>query len=247
MRQINWKVQFGFALTAVTLVLLATHFMVWHDWNILTHDLFFYMAIIPVQVVVTTLILDEMLEMRDRRERLEKMNMVIGLFFSEIGVELLRQISARDKGMEQFRSQLLVDNSWTQEDIHRSEKSLAGHQFIVHATPEDLDVMKVLLSEHRSLMVQLLENPILLEHETFTNLLRAVFHLAEELDYRKSLEGLPLSDYAHLSGDTSRAYGLLAKEWLSYMKYLKVNYPYLFSLSMRTNPFDLGASPVVKG
>jgi hypothetical protein len=30
------------------------------------------------------------------------------------------------------------------------------------------------------------------------------------------------------------------------MKHLKDNYPYLFSLAMRTNPFDHEASPVVK-
>ncbi|MBA7569274.1 hypothetical protein ES708_11013 [subsurface metagenome] len=31
-------------------------------------------------------------------------------------------------------------------------------------------------------------------------------------------------------------------EWLDYMKHLKNNYPYLFSLAMRTNPFDANAS-----
>jgi hypothetical protein len=30
------------------------------------------------------------------------------------------------------------------------------------------------------------------------------------------------------------------------MKHLKTEYPYLFSLAMRTNPFDLEASPIVK-
>jgi len=39
---------------------------------------------------------------------------------------------------------------------------------------------------------------------------------------------------------------LLVQEWLDYMEYLKVNYPYLFSLAMRTNPFDRKASPVVE-
>ena len=36
--------------------------------------------------------------------------------------------------------------------------------------------------------MRLLENPVLLEHQAFTDLLRAVFHLAEELAYRKSVE-----------------------------------------------------------
>ncbi len=86
----------------------------------------------------------------------------------------------------------------------------------------------------------------MLEHETFTELLRAVFHLKEELLNRGELKGLPGSDLEHLEGDVKRAYSLLVYEWIAYMEYLKINYPYLFSLSMRTNPFDREASAVVK-
>ncbi len=42
----------------------------------------------------------------------------------------------------------------------------------------------------------------------------------------------------HLSGDIRRAYSILITEWLAYMKHLKSDYPYLFSLAVRTNPFD---------
>lgn len=36
------------------------------------------------------------------------------------------------------------------------------------------------------------------------------------------------------------------KSWLDYTKYIKDRYPYLFSLAMRTNPFDVDATPIVK-
>jgi hypothetical protein len=45
--------------------------------------------------------------------------------------------------------------------------------------------------------------------------------------------------------DIKRAYGLLVDQWLVYMKHLKDNYPYLFSLAMRVNPFLQEPSPVV--
>jgi hypothetical protein len=41
-------------------------------------------------------------------------------------------------------------------------------------------------------------------------------------------------------------YGLLVIEWLKYMQHLKQQYPYLFSLAMRTNPFDANASAIVR-
>jgi hypothetical protein len=87
-----------------------------------------------------------------------------------------------------------------------------------------------------------MENPNLLEHESFSNLLLAVFHLTEELDKRVDLRKLPASDYAHLRGDIKRAYIILIAQWLDYMQHLHGQYPYLFSLAIRTNPFNPEAS-----
>ena len=41
------------------------------------------------------------------------------------------------------------------------------------------------------------------------------------------------------------AYGLLAGEWLRYMRHLMADYPYLYSLALRTNPLDPDARPEV--
>ena len=52
-------------------------------------------------------------------------------------------------------------------------------------------------------------------------------------------------DYQHLAGDIKRVYGQIVPQWLAYMAHLKRTYPYLFSLAMRTNPFDASATPVL--
>ena len=57
---------------------------------------------------------------------------------------------------------------------------------------------------------------------------------------------MPDSDRKHLAGDMERVYGRLINQWTGYMKHLKEDYPYLFSLAMRTNPFDPAASPIVR-
>ena len=113
-------------------------------------------------------------------------------------------------------------------------------------TEKASDMIKNFLKDKRQFLLALLENPNLLEHDSFTNLLWAVFHLTEELMHRRRLENLGDADYEHLSGDIKRVYHLLIAEWLEYMKHLKANYPYLFSLAMRTNPFDANACVEVK-
>ena len=103
-----------------------------------------------------------------------------------------------------------------------------------------------MLTGDSDFVLRLLENPNLLEHERFTELLWAVSHLAEELAHRPNVGELTDADSKHLAGDIARAYSLLMREWLSYMKHLKEKYPYLFSLALRTNPFDPDASVELK-
>lgn len=52
---------------------------------------------------------------------------------------------------------------------------------------------------------------------------------------------LSSEDSTHLAGDINRAYSRLIAEWLTYMKNLQTEYPFLFSLACRINPFDPNA------
>lgn len=102
------------------------------------------------------------------------------------------------------------------------------------------------MSERREFLLTLLGNPVLLEHDRFSDLLWAVTHLDEELEARESLDNLPKSDLAHIMTDIQRMYDHLASEWLDYVQHLKLKYPYLFSLVLRTHPFQANPSPIVK-
>jgi hypothetical protein len=183
---------------------------------------------------------------REDAERLRKMNMLVGVFFSEIGTALLRTFSSADPEIAAIQNTLVVSSTWSGSDFAHAGSVIAGHKTVIKSTSLDLAELNRFLSSNKSLMLAMLENPYLLEYETFTELMQALFHLTEELRVRDQLTDLPPADYAHLSNDINRVYGLLIREWLVYMQHLKENYPYLFSLAMRTNPFDAHASPVVR-
>jgi hypothetical protein len=102
------------------------------------------------------------------------------------------------------------------------------------------------MQSRSDLLLRLIENPNIQEHENFTDLLRAIFHLLDELSQRNNLSELLDSDRKHLEGDISRVYKFLLFEWLRYLRYIKENYGYLFSLAVRTNPFDPDATVTVK-
>jgi hypothetical protein len=246
MRHLRWQLFLGIGLVLLSAVLYYFHYTVFHD----AHHIFIYLvgdvAFVPIEVLLVTLIIHRVLSAREKRVRLEKLNMVIGTFFSEVGTKLLTYFSDFDPSLEDIRKSLLVANDWTDREFYDVSKQLRRYQYGIDINKVNLEHLRDFVRGRRDFLVRLLENPNLLEHESFTGLLRAVFHMVEELESRDDFRTLPDSDYQHLAGDMKRAYILLVSEWLDYMKYLKHNYPYLFSLAMRVNPFDLEASPVVK-
>ena len=245
MKEIRWQLVLGVGLVVLSALLYTFHYTVFHD----AHHIFIYLvgdvAFVPIEVLLVTLIIHRLLSEREKRSRLEKLNMVIGTFFSEVGTRLLTYFSDFDPGLDEIRSRLVVTSDWTSKEFDAVERQLRTYGYSVDIDKVDLAGLREFLISRRDFLVRLLENPTLLEHETFTRLLRAVFHFTEELESRDDMSSLPASDYAHLAGDIKRAYVLIVSEWLDYMEYLKNNYPYLFSLAMRTNPFDRNATPVV--
>jgi hypothetical protein len=241
----NWRLVLGLALLALSVLVYVVHYLVFHD----VHHIFIYLigdiAFVFIEVLLVTLILHEVLALREKRAILQKLNMVIGAFFSEVGTELLRNFSSLDPHADQIRDGLILTTETSDRDFSVLSERLAGYDYRITADGAALKDLGTFLVGKRSFLLRLLENPNLLEHEAFTDLLWAVFHLTDELAHRDDVTRVPQTDHEHLLGDVRRVYGLLASEWLSYMKHLQGSYPYLFSLAIRTNPFDPHASAEV--
>jgi hypothetical protein len=135
--------------------------------------------------------------------------------------------------------------SWDAARFRAAHAGLEGWKCTIDPNRVDRDALRSLLLENEDFLLRIVENPMIFEHESFTDLILAVTHLVEELKARPDLSHLPPTDVAHLSGDMERVYLRLVPEWLKYMEYLHRSYPYLFSLAMRRNPFDENADVVV--
>ena len=203
------------------------------------------LAFLPIYVIFVTLMIEQIMRQRERLTIMRKLNMVIGVFFSEVGNRLLKELSAYVVMCDVLRSRLQVTGQWKEEDFQQAQDYLKSHEVRIDCSGCDKQQLKDFLVSKRSFLVGLLENQNLLEHEQFTDLLWAVFHLVEELDARHSFDSMPASDIEHINGDIKRAFGYLSREWVFYMKHLKHDYPYLFSLAVRTNPMLEAPDPMV--
>jgi hypothetical protein len=201
------------------------------------------LAFLPIYVLFVTLMIEKILKRRERESLHQKLNMVVGVFFSEVGTPLLKICRCFVKESPELTALLKVTPHWKADDYICSINHLKQHEIHVDSRSGDLEVLKEFIVARRGFMLGLLENPNLLEHDEFTDLLWAVFHLLEELQARQSLSGLPSADLDHLSGDIKRAYSHLLRVWVGYMQHLQRDYPYLFSLAVRMNPLNPDAKP----
>ncbi len=244
--RIVWELRVAVALVIASVALYIFHFTVFRDLRHIWFWSFTSLAFLPLSVLFVTVFINRLLAVRDRALRLEKLNMLIGVFFSSVGTDLLAHFADWDPDTSYLRRSFGSPQAWSGFDPRKASRMLNQHSYDVSPTREGLQDLRSFLIGRTDFLLRLLENPNLHEHESFTDLLRAVFHLAEELACRRDIAGIPDSDLNHLAGDVKRSYTLLVREWVIYLAYLKVSFPYLFSLAVRTNPLDRTASPIVE-
>jgi len=238
-----------FVLAAILVVtsgaLYYLHYRVFHN----PYHIFLYLlgdlAFLPLEVLIVVVVIERVLAAREKQALLGKLNMVVGAFFSEVGNRFIADLIPALENQEAVFEQLAVSATWKASDFKKAASYAETIKVRADCCGIELLVLKEFLVQKREFLLRLLENPNLLEHERFTDLLWAVFHLAEELEARPEVTGLPETDLAHLAGDIQRVYGRLASEWVRYLEHLKQRYPFLFSLVLRTHPFQPHPSPVV--
>ena len=234
----HWRFRFGLLLFSISAGLLSVQAVLFNEGEAILRKVLYGLSFIPLQALVLTLVINGWLSSREKRLRIEKMNIAIGVFFNGMGRELLDRLiifAALPGGLQQH---LRIGESWTPKAFAESRATLRAAEIDLDMTRGDVEGLCSFLAERQHIVLDLLRNPSLLEHESFTDLLWAVSHVSEELLAREE-SGLPLKkDRSHLEEDLKRALRQLLQEWVTYMEHLQNAYPFLFSFALRSSPFS---------
>ena len=207
--------------------------------------LFQDLAFLPINVLLVTIGVNAFMGYREKQEKLDKVNILVGEFFTESGYDVIRALNAFVVNLEEVSVCTAFDSKCGLRERRRFLHSMERMEITVDASLGKLDTLRDGLMAHKQNMLSMFGNPNLMEHDRFTDMLWAVYHLMDELRSRESLADLPTSDLRHLSGDIKRAYVLLVIEWALIIRHMKERYPYLYSMASRKNPF-LTADVVIK-
>ena len=231
----------GLGLVALSIILHYLHIILFKDVH---HTMIFLVAdiaFVPLEVFFVTMVLDKILEKREKANLMEKLSMLVGLFYTKLGQELLDVLANSDKNIEDIRPKCQVNLETYEMDFKIAKQGMTTHKHRVDIAKIDLIKLKEILDKQEPFLVNMISNPALLEHDTFSDLLLSLFHLREELEMRCINEKQSeMKDYHldHLRIDINRAYRHLSVEWVDYMKHLKEQYPFLYVTAIMRNPYD---------
>lgn len=247
----SWKVKFSILMVVLIIVIYGSNYLVLGDAEHIISYVWTHLGFIPVDILLVAFLLDEIIEKKEKEAMLEKLDMLMSTFFSEMGNELIEQLSAANKYKTNTDSLKSIKN-WQEKDFDDKLAELKNKSidFSADIPLEEREMflsnLRTLLVDKREFIINLINNPNLLEKEEFTGLINAILHLDEELEHRKDLSLVTDADFAHLNGDMQRVYDKLIHEWVYYLKYLYKHHPYMIALVIRTNPFDKDADVYVK-
>lgn len=240
MKKKNQLIKTGIFLIFLSVALHGLHFLLFKDLKHIFVYLLGDIAFIPLEVFIVSIVIDQLLEKREKDEHHRKLNMLIGLFYQELGMRLLKLFAKSDTAYDSLKGQCGITVQWKQKDFKALEAIIQASPRKINIDHVDLNHLGMLLNENKPLMINLIANPSLLEHETFSELLLAVSHLQEELALRQHVqsEHPHYDNLSHLKIDIERAYGCVLIQWVSYVEHLKTDYPFLFATALLTNPYD---------
>ena len=91
-KKIGWRVKLGIFLVILSGLLYFANYLIFHD----LHEVLFYIGIdtafLPIEILFVVLVIENAISSREKQQMMEKLNMVIGAFFSEVGTQLLGSI-----------------------------------------------------------------------------------------------------------------------------------------------------------
>lgn len=217
-------------LTFLSFVMFLIHYLIFGQLENTVYYSLMSLCFIPVNILAVTLVFEKLVERQTKLERLSKLNMLVGLFFSDIGFTLLKLIVAGDEKIDFLN----LDFS----DLKTCNDKLKNHDHNIHFELINYVELKELIIGGRDILSTLIGNGHILEHEIFTNLLMALMHLRDEILFIQHKE-LSQEDHTHLKGDIMRVYKALTFQWINYLAHLKQFYPYQYNSAIKYNPFTV--------
>lgn len=115
----NSTLSVSLLLVGASALTYAIHYLIFRD----LHHIFIYMlgdiAFLFLDVLLVILFIERLLTRREKKSLMNILNMVIGTFFSEVGLELLKNFSFFVRNAQGLEKELEIKSEWRKKDFKK--------------------------------------------------------------------------------------------------------------------------------
>lgn len=224
-------------LLCASALLYAIHYLIFRDLHHLAIFGLHELAFVPLEVILVTLGLDQLVEKTHREEARSKVSIIETLYFNESGGTMLRYLTSFDPDAARLRELLQVTEDWHPSDFRQAIRQLKSYPFLLDLDRIDFFGLHYHLSQRHEYYRSMLENPALTQSEAFTEMIMKIYLLWEELDGRTNLYQLPEKDRSYLAELLHEIYRELTEYWLDNVYNHSIHNRFRLHRAIESNPF----------
>jgi len=224
-------------LLCASALLYAIHYLIFRDLHHLAIFGLHELAFVPLEVILVTLGLDQLVEKTHREEARSKVSIIETLYFNESGGTMLRYLTSFDPDAARLRELLQVTEDWHSSDFRQAIRQLKSYPFLLDLDRIDFFGLHYHLSQRHEYYRSMLENPALTQSESFTEMIMKIYLLWEELDGRTNLYQLPEKDRNYLAELLHEIYRELTEYWLDNVYNHSIHNRFRLHRAIESNPF----------
>jgi hypothetical protein len=226
-----WVEKFAIAagLIGLSSVLYGIDYLVFRDIDSIKKYIVYHVPFLPIHALILGILIEEILVWREKREKKRKLNLFLGIFFRQMGVDFYVAMADMVKNRDALDDLILVQREWDHRRFRKAHLALQNFTLHMDSDPAKLAAVFDILDEREKEIMDMTRNPNLWDFEELYRALVALFHLIEESRFRGKERQLIPSVREHLARDVGKALKMLLGLWLHYLEFLKGTHPVLFS------------------
>lgn len=218
-------------LIAISVVIYALQIIIFDDKRTTAFYIFQDLAFMPITIAIATLVVGDLMNRRQQKEQQEKTRMLTSSFFTQMGTDLIDTM-IQDSANAGELKQLMQSPLQSDKDVQKVQAQLQNADLDFTLTEEVYDQSMDLILKNQLSLLTLSSNPLLLEHECFTEMLWGIFHLNDEFRLRGKYSKLDEAGREHMQEDFIKVFRLLLINRVANLKYLRDTYPNYYSASL---------------
>ena len=136
--RLSWKAKFSILMVILIIIIYGSNYLGLGDAEHIISYIWTHLGFIPVDILIVAFLLDEIIERKEKEAMLEKLDMLTSTFFSELGNDLISQLSTVNK-YKASTENLKSIKSWDEADFDRKLEELkdSSIDFQADIAPEE--------------------------------------------------------------------------------------------------------------